>query len=115
MYLSTSVIFKFFAIDFIVIKNNSPLSRYKDQFVVATFDSAPTADAENYSKLDKAIQDKHESRVRCYWCFMGLSLFQQSKKRIFFSFAKSYPLHQNLDMTCLKDSIFGKFRVSCML
>ncbi|XP_019194433.1 PREDICTED: protein PAF1 homolog [Ipomoea nil] len=37
--------------------------RYKDQFVVATFDSAPTADAENYSKLDKAIRDKHESRA----------------------------------------------------
>nr|GMC78177.1 protein PAF1 homolog [Ipomoea batatas] len=37
--------------------------RYKDQFVVATFDSAPTADAENYSKLDKAIRDEHESRA----------------------------------------------------
>ncbi|CAH9132262.1 unnamed protein product [Cuscuta epithymum] len=39
------------------------LDRYKDQFVVATFDSAPTADAENYSKLDKSIQDKHEDRA----------------------------------------------------
>ncbi|VFQ92948.1 unnamed protein product [Cuscuta campestris] len=37
--------------------------RYDDKFVVATFDSAPTADSENYSKLDKALRDKHESRA----------------------------------------------------
>ncbi|CAL5361305.1 unnamed protein product [Camellia sinensis] len=37
--------------------------RYDDQFVVATFDSAPTADAEPFSKLDKSVRDDHESRA----------------------------------------------------
>lgn len=37
--------------------------RYDDQFVVATFDGAPTADSEIYSKMDKSVRDAHESRV----------------------------------------------------
>ncbi|KAL3511739.1 hypothetical protein ACH5RR_024456 [Cinchona calisaya] len=37
--------------------------RYDDQFVVANFDSAPTADSEIYSKLDKHIRDSHESQA----------------------------------------------------
>ncbi|OWM77722.1 hypothetical protein CDL15_Pgr012424 [Punica granatum] len=37
--------------------------RYNDQFVLATFDNAPTADSENYSKLDLAVRDEHESRA----------------------------------------------------
>ncbi|KAG5537783.1 hypothetical protein RHGRI_025030 [Rhododendron griersonianum] len=37
--------------------------RYDDQFVVATFDSAPTADSELYSKLDKSVRDAHESQA----------------------------------------------------
>ncbi|CDO97975.1 unnamed protein product [Coffea canephora] len=37
--------------------------RYDDQFVVANFDSAPTADSEIYSKLDKCIRDSHESQA----------------------------------------------------
>ncbi|XP_052182429.1 protein PAF1 homolog [Diospyros lotus] len=37
--------------------------RYDDQFVVATFDSAPTADSETYSKLDKSVHDALESRA----------------------------------------------------
>lgn len=37
--------------------------RYDDQFVVANFDSAPTADSEIYSKLDKDIRDSHESQA----------------------------------------------------
>ncbi|XP_047341476.1 protein PAF1 homolog [Impatiens glandulifera] len=36
--------------------------RYDDQFVMATFDSAPTADLENYRKLDKSVRDELESR-----------------------------------------------------
>ncbi|KAK3018920.1 hypothetical protein RJ639_003517 [Escallonia herrerae] len=37
--------------------------RYDDQFVVATFDSAPTADSEIYSKLEKPVRDAHESQA----------------------------------------------------
>lgn len=37
--------------------------RYDDQFVVATFDGAPTADSEIYSKMDKSVRDAHESRA----------------------------------------------------
>lgn len=39
------------------------LCRYDDQFVVAAFDNAPTADSEIYRKLDKSVCDAHESRV----------------------------------------------------
>lgn len=31
--------------------------------MVASFDSAPTADSEIYSKLDKTVRDSHESQV----------------------------------------------------
>lgn len=37
--------------------------RYNDQFVVATFDSAPTADSEIYNKMDKSVRDAHESQA----------------------------------------------------
>ena len=39
------------------------LCRYDDQFVVAAFDNAPTADSEIYNKLDKSVRDAYESRV----------------------------------------------------
>ena len=38
-------------------------TRYDDSFVVASFDSAPTADSEIYSKLDQTVRDTHESKV----------------------------------------------------
>ncbi|KAG7590908.1 RNA polymerase II associated factor Paf1 [Arabidopsis suecica] len=37
--------------------------RYDEQFVVANFDSAPTADSEFFGKLDPSIRDEHESRA----------------------------------------------------
>ncbi|XP_038718092.1 protein PAF1 homolog [Tripterygium wilfordii] len=37
--------------------------RYDDNFIVAGFDSAPTADSEIYSKLDQSVRDAHESRA----------------------------------------------------
>ncbi|XP_015932670.1 protein PAF1 homolog [Arachis duranensis] len=37
--------------------------RYDDQFVVAAFDNAPTADSESYNKLDKSTRDAHESQA----------------------------------------------------
>ncbi|KAJ7963075.1 RNA polymerase II-associated, Paf1 [Quillaja saponaria] len=37
--------------------------RYDDQFVVAAFDSAPTADSEIYKKMDQTVRDAHESRA----------------------------------------------------
>ncbi|CAI9114213.1 OLC1v1014877C1 [Oldenlandia corymbosa var. corymbosa] len=37
--------------------------RYNDQFVVANFDNAPTADAEIYGKLDNNTRDLHESEA----------------------------------------------------
>lgn len=37
--------------------------RYEEQFVVANFDSAPTADSEFFGKLDSSIRDEHESRA----------------------------------------------------
>ncbi|KAL3824401.1 hypothetical protein ACJIZ3_020430 [Penstemon smallii] len=37
--------------------------RYDDQFVVANFDSAPTAGSENYSKLNPEERIEHESRA----------------------------------------------------
>ncbi|XP_043696194.1 protein PAF1 homolog [Telopea speciosissima] len=36
--------------------------RYKDQFVLAAFDSDPTADSEVYNKLDRSVRDAHESQ-----------------------------------------------------
>lgn len=37
--------------------------RYDDQFVLAAFDSAPTADSEIYNKLDHSTRDAHESQA----------------------------------------------------
>lgn len=37
--------------------------RYDDQFVVANFDSAPTADSELYRKLNAADRDEYEHKV----------------------------------------------------
>ncbi|GAA0175271.1 hypothetical protein LIER_28480 [Lithospermum erythrorhizon] len=37
--------------------------RFKDQFVVATFDSAPTADSETHGKLDNSDRDAYESQA----------------------------------------------------
>ncbi|VVA95991.1 unnamed protein product [Arabis nemorensis] len=37
--------------------------RYEDQFVVANFDSAPTADSEFFGKLNPSIRDEYESRA----------------------------------------------------
>ncbi|KAL6002332.1 hypothetical protein ACLOJK_034263 [Asimina triloba] len=37
--------------------------RSGDQFVVATFDSDPTADSELFNKLGRSIRDEHESRA----------------------------------------------------
>ncbi|XP_020600141.1 protein PAF1 homolog [Phalaenopsis equestris] len=37
--------------------------RYDDRFVMASFDGAPTADAEMYNKLDRSIRDAHESQA----------------------------------------------------
>ncbi|KAF3640991.1 Protein PAF1 -like protein [Capsicum annuum] len=42
--------------------------RYKDQFVLANFDGAPTADSEDYNKLDKTLRDAYESQaiMKCF-------------------------------------------------
>ncbi|XP_057959494.1 protein PAF1 homolog [Malania oleifera] len=37
--------------------------RFEEQFIVAAFDSAPTADSEIYSKIDKPIRDAHEGKA----------------------------------------------------
>ncbi|KAL5757753.1 hypothetical protein ACOSP7_020364 [Xanthoceras sorbifolium] len=37
--------------------------RYEDQFVVASFDGAPTADSEHFGKLDQSVREAHESRA----------------------------------------------------
>lgn len=37
--------------------------RYDDQFVVAAFDNAPTADSEMHAKMDKSVRDAFESKV----------------------------------------------------
>ncbi|PHT38773.1 Protein PAF1 -like protein [Capsicum baccatum] len=37
--------------------------RYKDQFVLANFDGAPTVDSEDYNKLDKTVRDAYESQA----------------------------------------------------
>lgn len=37
--------------------------RYDDQFVVAAFDNAPTADSEMYAKMNKSVRDAFESKV----------------------------------------------------
>ncbi|GKB81594.1 hypothetical protein Tco_0948489, partial [Tanacetum coccineum] len=36
---------------------------WNDQFVVATFDGAPTADSESYNKMDKYVRDAHEAHA----------------------------------------------------
>lgn len=37
--------------------------RYEDNFLVATFDSAPTVDSEIYRKLSAADRDEFEQKV----------------------------------------------------
>ncbi|KAL5176372.1 Protein PAF1 [Glycine soja] len=37
--------------------------RYDDQFVVAAFDNAPTADSEMYAKMNKSVRDAFESKA----------------------------------------------------
>eukprot|EP00258_Populus_trichocarpa_P027445 XP_024443464.1 protein PAF1 homolog [Populus trichocarpa] len=37
--------------------------RYEDKFVTATFDGAPTVDAENYNKFDSSDREAYESRA----------------------------------------------------
>ncbi|KAK8965623.1 hypothetical protein KSP40_PGU021686 [Platanthera guangdongensis] len=37
--------------------------RYDDKFVMVSFDSEPTADAEMYNKLDKSVRDEHASQA----------------------------------------------------
>ncbi|CAM8960829.1 unnamed protein product [Rhodiola kirilowii] len=37
--------------------------RYNDQFVIAAFDSAPTADSDAFSKLDSSVREAQESRA----------------------------------------------------
>ncbi|XP_054781423.1 protein PAF1 homolog [Prosopis cineraria] len=39
------------------------IERHDHRFVVAAFDSAPTADSEIYSKLEKSVREAHESRA----------------------------------------------------
>lgn len=51
--------------------------RYDEQFVVANFDSAPTADSEFFGKLDPSIRDEHESRVS-YELLISVSMAQLS-------------------------------------
>ncbi|KVI05927.1 RNA polymerase II-associated, Paf1 [Cynara cardunculus var. scolymus] len=38
-------------------------SRWNDQFVIATFDGAPTTDSESYNKMEKSVRDAHESQL----------------------------------------------------
>lgn len=37
--------------------------RFEDQFITASFDSAPTADSEMFSKLNEAVRNEHESKA----------------------------------------------------
>lgn len=37
--------------------------RWNDQFVVATFDGAPTTDSESYNKMEKSVRDAHEAQA----------------------------------------------------
>ncbi|OVA15607.1 RNA polymerase II-associated [Macleaya cordata] len=37
--------------------------RYEDQFVLAAFDSDPTADSEVYSKLNSSVREEHEAQA----------------------------------------------------
>ncbi|CAA2933448.1 PAF1 homolog [Olea europaea subsp. europaea] len=62
--------------------------RYDDQFVVANFDSAPTADSEIYSKLNTGDRDEHEQRVRAnqklhdiLFCYLLKNYADSSKHR----------------------------------
>lgn len=64
------------------------LDRYDDQFVVANFDSAPTADSEIYSKLNTGDRDEHEQRVRAnqklhdiLFCYLLKNYADSSKHR----------------------------------
>jgi len=38
-------------------------NRSEERFVIAAFDSAPTADSEIHSKLDPTVRDAFESQV----------------------------------------------------
>lgn len=38
-------------------------ARYEDQFVMVNFDGDPTADSEQYNKLDRSIRNELESQV----------------------------------------------------
>ncbi|KAF2301144.1 hypothetical protein GH714_020380 [Hevea brasiliensis] len=47
--------------------------RYKDKFVSVTFDNAPTADSETYSKLDQSVRDACESQAVMKACVASSS------------------------------------------
>lgn len=47
----------------LLIPSTVLLCRYDDQFVVAAFDNAPTADSEMYAKMNKSVRDAFESKV----------------------------------------------------
>lgn len=59
------------------------LCRYEDQFVLAAFDNAPTADADMYTKLDKSVRDAYESRVSYVtkWLFLS-GLFKSQENAV---------------------------------
>ncbi|KAG8656431.1 protein PAF1 homolog isoform X2 [Manihot esculenta] len=48
-------------------------ARYKDKFVSVTFDNAPTADSESYSKLDQSVRDACESQAIMKACVTSSS------------------------------------------
>jgi RNA polymerase II-associated factor 1 len=39
------------------------LCRYNDPFVMVNFDGDPTADSEQFNKLERSVRDECESRV----------------------------------------------------
>jgi RNA polymerase II-associated factor 1 len=39
------------------------LNRYEEPFVMVNFDGDPTADSEQYNKLERPVRDECESRV----------------------------------------------------
>jgi RNA polymerase II-associated factor 1 len=65
--------------------------RYDDQFVMVNFDGDPTADSEQYNKLERSERDECESRVSCFFLF-GYFFFWCSHNSRF---------HCNMYLICL--------------
>jgi hypothetical protein len=84
------------------------LYRYDDQFVMANFDGDPTADSEQYNKLERAVCDECESRVSSASLSFVLSVSFPLQYRFIYSLVGTY-LWTGLLVFQLNNSVASSF------